>query len=584
MSETDNTINEFDDNLDFMLDNEFDDYKEPESWNIITALDRVLSLSFNSELDKEFWEKSKNPMDFLTKELGLTKIQVVILAILVEEGDALSWRGIGKHLNCSRLTIMTYSEEVEDLVAKRWLVRKVAHEFKGSFEGFAVAQGVVTSLRHNKPFIPEKIDGLDIQTFVDKIDNFIERSINSDSILKDTEDWLTVLCKANPQLPLCHVVMGYEDDIHIQSLLLLTVADYAQWGGTEDEGLTMGAIDDFYQSSFCKKRICKQLRDGSHPLIMAGLIEQKCEDGIANPNQYVLTRVAKENLLDGYDASRPKSSKIRPDRSLKSHAGIKKKDMFYNAKEKEQIDRLTNLLSKDNFSSIQERLSQEGMRKGFACLFYGAPGTGKTETVLQIARQTGRDIMQIDIAGMRDKFVGESEKNIKAVFGRYRKICKQSEVTPILFFNEADGIFGKRSSLDGRNPSVEKMDNAMQNIILQELEDLDGILIATTNLTCNLDSAFERRFLFKIEFRNPETDVKAKLWKSMLGDDISSEDAMKLATKYDFSGGQIENIARQRTIDYILSGKQDTVDDLDTLCQSELINNNSTRRAIGFAS
>ena len=190
--------------------------------------------------------------------------------------------------------------------------------------------------------------------------------------------------------------------------------------------------------------------------------------------------------------------------------------MFYNPFEEDQIAQLTSLLSPENLSGIQHRLEEEGMRKGVACLFYGAPGTGKTETVLQIARRTGRNIMQIDIAGLRDKYVGESEKNIKSIFTRYKRLCKNSDILPILFFNEADGILTKRTSLTSSNPSIEKMENAIQNIILQEMENLEGILIATTNLTCNLDTAFERRFLFKIEFKKPETEVKAKIWKSML--------------------------------------------------------------------
>ncbi len=256
--------------------------------------------------------------------------------------------------------------------------------------------------------------------------------------------------------------------------------------------------------------------------------------------------------------------------------------MYYNADEQRQIERLTNLLSQENLLSIQQRLEDEGMRKGFACLFYGEPGTGKTETAMQIARLTGRDIMQIDIANIRDKYVGESEKNIKAVFARYREICKQCDVAPILLFNEADGIFGKRTAFGGNNPSVEKMDNAMQNIILQEMEDLDGILIATTNLTCNLDSAFERRFLFKVEFHKPDTEVKAKIWQSMLCDVISTDDARRLATRYDFSGGQIENIARKCTIEFILSGRKASFDEIDEFCSHELLNARKERKPIGF--
>ena len=391
------------------------------------------------------------------------------------------------------------------------------------------------------------------------------------------------MCKANPHLPLCNMVLQFEDDIHVQSLLMMVVFDFAQWAESDDEGLTLSSIDDLYPEDYKTDGMRKKLLDGSHPLIVRGLIEHKCENGIAATDCYMLTRKCKEVLLKGYTPSKSKCMACRsPEHDLKSHSVIKEKKMYYNSSEQEQIERLTSLLSQDYLPTIQQRLEQEGMRKGFACLFYGVPGTGKTETVLQIARQTGRDIMQIDIAGMRDKYVGESEKNIKAVFHRYRDVCKNRDVMPILFFNEADGIFGKRSTIEGNNPSVEKMDNAMQNIILQELEDLDGILIATTNLTCNLDSAFERRFLFKVEFKKPEMNVKAKLWSSMMGDSITNEDAMRLAKKYDFSGGQIENIARKRTIEYILSGKRATIEELEMFCQSELLDKNSGRKAIGF--
>jgi SpoVK/Ycf46/Vps4 family AAA+-type ATPase len=320
--------------------------------------------------------------------------------------------------------------------------------------------------------------------------------------------------------------------------------------------------------------------------MQAGFIEPKCDDGMADTEQYMLTTRAKHELLPAYKPSHRKCRRMQQSmqsRFLKSYKSIKEKALFYNESEQQQIQQLTSLLSADNFPNIQKRLEEEGMRKGFACLFYGGPGTGKTETVLQIARQTGRNLMQVDIAGMRDKYVGESEKNIKAVFQRYRDLCRNSEIKPILFFNEADGIFGKRSTFGGNNPSVEKMDNAMQNIILQEIEDLDGILIATTNLTSNLDSAFERRFIFKIEFHKPDTAVKSKIWRSMLRD-LSADDAQQLASHFDFSGGQIENIARKRTVDYILSGQYSTLDEIEAYCRAEQLANKKERHHIaGFS-
>ena len=556
-----------------------DEFKEPDTWTIITALDRILDMAQDSQLSDEFWESVKNPLAFLNKELGLTNVQIVALAMLIESGEPMSWKGMGNYLGCSRLSVMVYSEEIEGLIAKRWAIRKGVHEIGGFFEGIALARGVVTALRHNKPFVPEKIDGLNEQQFVDKLESHVDKNMNDrNAVFNDDEEWMLQLAKANPHLPLCHEVLRF-DDIHVQSLLLLIVVDYAQWEGSDGEGLTFQTIDGLYPEEYDCDFMREGLRNGTHPLIQCGYIEHKCNEGQADTEQYMLTRKAKAELLSAYTPSHSKCRRMRPDdRFLKGHTSIKEKSLFFNTSEQEQIDRLTNLLSTETLPSIQQRLEEQGMRKGFACLFYGAPGTGKTETVLQIARQTGRDLMQVDIAGLRDKWVGESEKNIKEVFARYRKLCQNSEVMPILFFNEADAIINKRT--ENVEHSVDKMDNAMQNIILQEIEDLDGILIATTNLTSNLDKAFERRFLYKVEFHKPDTDVKTKIWRSMLKD-ISADEARQLASHFDFSGGQIENIARKRTVDYILSGKFASLDEIEGYCRAELLTGKE-RRSIGF--
>ena len=570
-----------------MMVDEESEYKEPDTWTIITALNRVLDQSRDSELTDEFWESVKNPLAFLRGELGLTDIQIVVLAMMIEAGEPLSWKKMGNYLNVSRLMMMTYSEEIEEMVKKRWFARSASFEMGRHYEGFSLVYGVVTALRHNKPFVPEKIDGLTEQQFVDKLESRIDKNFNDRNVsFRDDEEWMVQLCEANPHLPLCHEVLKFSDDIHVQSMLLMIVYDYAQWEGTDGEGLTFETINDLYPEEFECDFMREHLRDGDHPLMQCGYIEQKCADGMADTEQYMLTTRAKNELLGAYKPSHKKCKRMQQrmgSRFLKDYKTIKEKPLFYNETEQQQIERLTSLLSVDNFPNIQKRLEEEGMRKGFACLFYGGPGTGKTETVLQIARQTGRNLMQVDIAGMRDKFVGESEKNIKAVFQRYRELCRNSEVKPILFFNEADGIFGKRSTFGSSNPSVEKMDNAMQNIILQEIEDLEGILIATTNLTNNLDTAFERRFIFKIEFHKPDTKVKSLIWRSMLKD-LSDEDARQLATNFDFSGGQIENIARKRTVDYILSGKYASLEEIEAYCRAEILDNKKERHHIaGFS-
>ena len=114
-----------------------------------------------------------------------------------------------------------------------------------------------------------------------------------------------------------------------------------------------------------------------------------------------------------------------------------------------------------------------------------------------------------------------------------------------------------------------------------ELENLDGILIATTNLTCNLDGAFERRFLYKIEFNKPSIEAKSSIWKSMIPE-LNDTDACMLAERYDFSGGQIENIARKNVVDAILTGEELSFDTIIRHCDSEILGSNRPRNRIGF--
>ena len=128
-----------------------------------------------------------------------------------------------------------------------------------------------------------------------------------------------------------------------------------------------------------------------------------------------------------------------------------------------------------------------------------------------------------------------SPETLKAVEsnGEFNPVKMSGLTTEELFFNEADAVFTKR--IENVEQSVDQMNNSIQNIILEEMESIEGILIATTNLLFNLDPAFERRFIFKVEFKMPEKDSRAKIWRSMIPT-LSEEDAAVLADKYAFSG------------------------------------------------
>ena len=177
-------------------------------------------------------------------------------------------------------------------------------------------------------------------------------------------------------------------------------------------------------------------------------------------------------------------------------------------------------------------------------------------------------------------WVGESEKNIKGIFDAYKKKVRFGDKAPILLFNEVDAIIGKRKV--GAEESVERMENSIQNIILQEMEQLDGILIATTNLVENMDKAFERRFLYKIKFERPDLTNRSKIWQSMIPQ-LSVSDSKNMAQEYDFSGGEIENVARHLTVQTILHGEtRNMLGSLREYCDSERLSCGNTKRKVGF--
>ena len=230
--------------------------------------------------------------------------------------------------------------------------------------------------------------------------------------------------------------------------------------------------------------------------------------------------------------------------------------------------------------------TEKGLPCGIAVLLHGTPGCGKTETVYQLAKKTGRSIMQVDISATKSAWFGESEKKIKEVFTDYKELCKKMKKlkcgrTPILLFNECDAVFSKRKDISYSNTA--QTENSIQNIILEEMENLEGILIATTNLTDNLNPAFERRFLFKIQFENPSVEAKKAIWKNKLPW-LTTEKAQHLAKTYNFSGDEIDNIVRKAEMKEIISGKRPAWSDIVDMCKVEKLDAaaGATKR-MGFA-
>jgi SpoVK/Ycf46/Vps4 family AAA+-type ATPase len=275
----------------------------------------------------------------------------------------------------------------------------------------------------------------------------------------------------------------------------------------------------------------------------------------------VSLNLLEENGLKLFANKKKKENVISPE-------NIYAKELFFNEFEANQLDMLKRLLQEDKFQETQNRLKEKGLPKGVTVLLHGSPGTGKTETVYQVAKASNRAIVKFDISKSKSMWFGESEKIIKRIFTDYKSYANYCEQMPILLFNEADAIISKRKESNFSN--VSQTENAIQNILLEELENFEGIMIATTNLANNMDTAFERRFLFKVEFKKPELATKARIWMDKIPV-LSDEDAKILAENYDFSGGQIENVVRKKEIHEILNGELVEFSLIREFCEEELL-------------
>lgn len=341
----------------------------------------------------------------------------------------------------------------------------------------------------------------------------------------------------------------------------------------DDQRFHLDNLTCIYKRSECGK-IASLFKNDEHPLQKEGLVRHE-KAGFFQESILSLTDKGKELFFEEdakYYIEKSAGKNFIPTDKITS------KRLFFSTDLQRQLDLLKNSLREDNLKELRSQLEKRGLPQGICTLLYGLPGTGKTESVMQIAKETGRPVLHVDISETKSCWFGESEKLIKEVFTKYRDLCKTSEIRPILLFNEADAIFSKRKEVTSGN--VAQTENAIQNIILEEMERLDGILIATTNLTENLDAAFERRFLFKIRYDKPTAEAKRSIWMDKMPS-LTEDKADILAGTFDFSGGEIDNIVRKAAMSEIIEGRPADFSSIMTLCNEEKINNKGTRK-IGF--
>jgi hypothetical protein len=312
---------------------------------------------------------------------------------------------------------------------------------------------------------------------------------------------------------------------------------------TGDTALFLLAGDDLDARARWQTLLC-----GEHPLVQKGIVYLEDPPDGDPPMSGRLS-------LDSDDAERFISGKVRsprlsmrfPARRLETALGWD--DVVLSPRTLAEIRGLENWIRQGDVLMNQWNMRHK-LRPGCRALFFGPPGTGKTFTATVLGKVTGRQVYKVDLSMVISKYIGETEKNLAGLFDR----AEHKEW--ILFFDEADALFGKRTQV---RDSHDRYANQEVSFLLQRIETYNGLVILASNLANHVDEAFARRFEHLIHFPMPRQSERLLIWKKGLPEAASLEPAIDLAHiagRYEMSGGMIMNVIRYASLQAISRGER----------------------------
>jgi len=519
----------------------------------------------------------------ISKFLHCTDRQAFLFSILFSlslQRVEIDIEDIASYLKCSILTIFKHIADFDELVRLKVLRKSKTERRRRRCPDrldslkFYVPVYIIQSISNGDEKLPARQKAnLTIYELLDAYGNLLQEKSNELVSQEEFDEESITLLHESQHLPFVKLIQGFKLNRTDLLLLLYVCAEFTDF----DDANLITFLKVYCSDNTEQMSIRKEFIRGENRLQQLNLVTTP-SDNFQSDRTLILTEYSKELFFgeekDLFNVQEQKKSDI-----ILSSEIIPQK-LFFNKKEEAQLAFLTDLLQPDNYKSVCSRLQDMGMRKAFPILLYGEPGTGKTESCLQLARQTGgRSIYKVDISETKSKWFGDSEKLIKGIFDHYGKLVSKYDLTPIMLLNECDGVLGKRQV--GGQSSISKTENAIQNLLLESLEQFSGILIATTNATQNLDKAFERRFLYKLELKKPNSQTRSLIWRDKIPG-LMDTDYQILSEYLELSGGQIDNISRKYILKKILTGVNLNLSQIMDLCNEEFLDKQSERRRIGF--
>ncbi len=543
-------------------------------FNVLDIIEEIYLHSRDSHLREPLFEVLKDQIAMLSEYLHLTELQSVLFANCFILGyDDASVAAVFRHFGFEEYKVLRYKMNIQTLFDRKLL--KKGRRYDEKKMDFTIENFVINSITKNLCLPIEKNTECQLVDLLEEFDANSDLYDDDKISVYEFTDMTNEMIDDHQCFPFFQQIRKWKlDDFEI-FFLLDTVWDAVQEGDNNFNTEVQRTVNDFYKKKSTAMATLTYLLEGKTRLTKLDLIEfnkvQFRNSCNAKLSKKMVSFLKDKEKID-FDFSDHENTK------LVQHKNIAQKTLYYNEAEITQIGILKIAIDEKKFISLQARLKEKAMPCGITALLHGDPGTGKTESVYQLAKESGRNIFKVDISETKSMWFGESQKLVKKIFTDYEEYRKTEKVCPILLFNEADAVIGKRKPAGSSNTA--ETENAIQNILLEELEKFEGILFATTNLLSNLDSAFERRFLFKVRFEKPALENAAKIWKSKLPF-LSENESLQLAERFDFSGGEIENIARKCAMNELLNGIKPDFYKIEKFCKEEKWSSEDKKK-IGF--
>jgi AAA+ superfamily predicted ATPase len=547
----------------------------------LTPLDAINAIYFASKdsgLPVELIPNLKKELNVLAKYLSCTHTEAFLfanIATLNLFGDKSDMVDLYRFFDVTPFQFMPLIPALDSLYEKR-LIHKKTHRHRSDDAMrkyyFSAAPDIIDALIRNAPFPKSEKREMNgtievLEVIYELANSCIQGELNITDMMNEVDQLL------NSQKKHAFIRNVRDLDILDKERVLYIYVIWKTLMGTTAVDMD-DPITALFPISSQRVRYIQSIYSGDCKLISNDLVEYR-QSRFFNDVELQVTEKTAELLQEDQIAvfkQRKKFNTIKPE-------NIGTKTLYFSEREEAQISTVREMMMDNTYRELIDRLKGKNLPLNLNILLFGAPGTGKTETVLQLAKASGREIMKVEISQTKSMWFGESEKNIKKIFNEYEELCKSCELTPILFFNEADAILSNRKS--GSHSNTAQTENAIQNILLEELENFKGIFLATTNLADNLDKAFDRRFLFKIKFERPELKAKTAIWMDKIGY-LTEEDARYLADNFDLTGGQIDNIVRKCEVKSVIEGIDADFEMLKNYCIEELVLSAKTGKFIGF--